>query len=778
MGLHAAAIVGLAATGNQLHRHGLLVAATPPAATSIWALTRLDQAEPATAATSWVGGLDLEFAFRVGDLALLMTILVSGIGTLIFIYAFGYFRPGAVGVHLFTINLLAFSTSMLGLVWSESVWTLFVFWELTSITSFMLVGHKNSDPAVRLAARRALLITAAGGLVLLAGLLVLVDQTGTGRLSEMPPITGTAATLAAVLVLVAAATKSAQVPFHVWLPGAMAAPTPVSAYLHSATMVKAGVLLVALAGPILGPAEGWRTLGLVFGLASLLWGAFGALRHDDAKLVLAWGTISQLGLMIALLSIGEGKATFAAISMVLAHAVFKAPLFMVVGEIDVRTGTRSLSELSGLWRSMPVAFVVAALSAASMAGVPPLLGFAAKEAAVEAALTVEGRDGWLILALVALGSTFTVAYTVRFLIGVFGPGQRAVDPGQTEADGTATEPVAVPVPSPASAALRWPQAVLAACSVLGFVFIGAANDLVIPAATALDDKASVYELHRWPGLTTGLAISVGIVAVGAGLGWLAARTQLTAPAPVGANSADRMTDQVVVLARRLTGRIQHGSLPVYVATMSATAAVVTIPFAWSIDFDALYWWDRPIQGVLALLVIGACAVAAPLRTRLAAAIGLGAVGLAVTGLFVVNGAPDLVLTQLLVETVIVVGFVVGLGHLALRFPRTGQQWRVVRLVVSAAASLGVAVALAGAASAPVGEPPIRELTEQAAETGGGNNVVNVILTDARGLDTLGEVVVLAVVAVGVLALATTRRPTAEETENQQASHSDTIGTSR
>ncbi|MEM9564009.1 MAG: hydrogen gas-evolving membrane-bound hydrogenase subunit E [Actinomycetota bacterium] len=746
LGLHVLVVGVLTLGGSALGRRSLLVAAVAPATTTVWALSRLSADEPATASVAWVDRLDLELAFRVNDLGILMTLLVSGIGTLVFVYAFGYFSPTAAATTRFTTTLLSFSTAMLGLVWSDSVWTLFLFWELTSITSFLLVGHKDVDPAVRAAARRALMITVAGGLALMAGLVVLVDATGTGRLSEMGPVTGTSATVAAVLVLAGAATKSAQVPFHMWLPGAMAAPTPVSAYLHSATMVKAGVLLVALASPILSDANGWRTLGLVLGLGSMLWGAIGALRHVDGKLILAWGTISQLGFMIALLSIGSPKATFAGISVLLAHAVFKAALFMVIGEVDVRTGTRRIDELNGLARSMPVAFAVAVASGASMAGVPPLLGFAAKEAAIEAAIKLDGADQLIIGGLIILGSTLTVAYTLRFLIGVFGSG-----------DGPPTDVAAL------RPAMAGPSAVLGVLSVAGFVFIGAANRLAIDAAAGLDPGAAEFKLYRWPGLTMAFMISAGIVAVGSGLGWVLAGPRARVPAPIGANTVDLLVDRTIHGARKLTARMQHGSLPVYVATMGATAAVASSPFVGAVDLSEIYLWDSPAQGALALLIVVAAVATTLLDTRLAAALALGVVGIGVSGLFAVQGAPDLVLTQLLVETVIVVGFVVGLGHLTRRFPRSQATWRATRVTVSILVAAGVVIGLAATASGPTGQAPIEALTTESVDVGGGNNIVNVILTDMRALDTLGEIVVLAIVATGILALAGSARTTRETT---------------
>ncbi|NNK92569.1 MAG: DUF4040 domain-containing protein [Acidimicrobiia bacterium] len=745
---HVVVVSGLSIAGDRLGRHVFAVAALPPALTALWALARLGDEPPMTASVEWVEGLDLELAFSVGPLATLLTVIVSGIGLLVFIYSAGYFAEGATGTGRFAATLLAFSAAMVGLVWSDSIWTLFLFWELTSITSFLLVGHKDVDPVARAAARRALLITVAGGLALLAGFVIVADEAGSARLSEMGPVDGAAATVAALLVMVGAATKSAQVPFHVWLPGAMAAPTPVSAYLHSATMVKAGVVLVAVAAPVFTEVGAWGPTGVGLGLATMIWGAIGALRHLDAKLILAWGTVSQLGLMVALLSIGTGKATFAAVSVLTAHAVFKAALFMVVGEIDVRTKSRRIDELSGLWRTMPVPFAVAVVSGASMAGVPPLLGFPAKEAAVEAALGLEGVEAVVVLFGVIVGSVLTVAYTVRLLLGLF-----------------ATKPELAPTAvASVRVGLAAPVATLGVISVAGFVFLGSITGAVRPAAVDVDPAASVYALLRWPGLTTALYLSSAIVLVGAALGTAVAGRRVPVPAAIGADAVDGIIDGVLDVARWIAGRVQHGSLPVYLVTMAGTAAVATLPFALAIDVDVIRAWDNGAQAVLAVLVVAAAGASTTVRSRIGAALGLGVVGLGVAGLFVAHGAPDLVLTQLLVETVVVVGFVVGLGHLTRRFPPAGVIWRGVRVVVSALIGTAVTVALLASASGSAGEPPITTLVDEAKTVGGGNNVVNVILTDIRALDTLGEILVLAVVAVGIVALAAPAalRPDASE----------------
>ncbi len=752
LALHAVVVVALSFVGRRLGRRSLWVAAVPMAVTAVWSATRLGSSETVTAGFQWVPDLDVAIEFRVDALGALLSLMVSGIGALVCVYAFGYFKPTAASMGRFAATLLAFSAAMVGLVWADSVWTLFIFWELTSITSFLLVGFKHADPVARIAARRALVITAGGGLSLLAGFVLFVDAAGTARLSEIGPITGATANAAAILILFAAATKSAQFPFHVWLPGAMAAPTPVSAYLHSATMVKAGVILVAVIAPAFQDSDVWKPLGLSFGLVTMVWGAVGALRHVDAKLILAWGTVSQLGLLIALLAIGTPKATFAAISILVAHAVFKAALFMVVGEVDVRVGTRNINELSGLRRAMPVSFAVAVISGASMAGIPPLLGFPAKEAAIEAVLGLSGAEFAVVGGLIIGGSVLTVAYTTRLLIGMFG----------------ATAPMADREVTPRLAAMSVPEVTLAAVSVLGFVTLGWVTGVIRPAVVTVAPGADVYSLLRWPGLTDAFLTSLVIVVAGLVVGSLLARRHVVSgPVARGAANVDWTIDGVGRAARQIAGRVQHGSLPLYLATTVVVVCVAAAPFIGQIDTDTLYWWDNRAEAVLVLMIVAVAISATVVSSRLGAALVLGAVGFSVAGLFVAYGAPDLVLTQLLVETVIVIGFVVGLGRLATRFPTPTRLWTAGRLVVAGAMATAVAVALAGSAGTPVGEAPVRQLAETAQTEGGGKNVVNVILTDTRALDTFGEIIVLMVVAVGILTLSTRRgrtRPAAADVD--------------
>ena len=731
--LHVAVCVLLAAASRRLGRNGLLVGAVPPAVTAVWAATRLGDHQPETADVAWVPGLDLAMTFRVDAFVDIMTLIVSGIGFGVFVYAYGYFAPGAAGIGRFAATLLAFSTAMLGLVWADSVWSLFVFWELTSVTSFLLIGHKNTDKQAQGAARQALMITAGGGLVLLAGLLLVTRSAGTTLISEMMPVDGATATLGAVLVMVGAATKSAQVPFHPWLPSAMVAPTPVSAYLHSATMVKAGVVLVAVMGPALGGLPAWKACGLAFGITSIFWGAIGALRHRDAKLVLAWGTVSQLGMLITLFSVGTAKAVLAAVTLLVAHALFKGALFLIVGEIDVRAGTRNIDELGGLARSMPVACTVAVLAGLSMAGAPPLLGFVAKETAIKAALALDGAEEWIVGFGVIGGSVLTVAYTARFLVAVFGPGPETTL-------------------GPRRHALSVPAAVLGLAGLVGYAALGPLDDVLGSAATRLA-AAEVSDLHRWPGLTLDLGISAIVLVLGASLGLVMSRRLGRVPVEYGARWTDASIEATMAFGRATSARLQHGSLPVYLVTMAGTAALAALPFLGDVSLDHVVAWDTPMQAVLAVTIIGAAVALSFVGTRIAAGLALGAAGIAVAAVFVVHGAADLALTQLLVEAAIVVGFVLAFGHLSRSFPRVGLRWRAVRMTVAGLGGAAVVVGLAAASHNRVAAPPLAEMAAASVDEGGGSNIVNVILTDIRALDTLGEVLVLATVALGVLALA-------------------------
>src|SRR3954451_2150071 len=438
----AAVGFALVATGAPLGRRAFLVAAAALALVGVWVTTQLGRVvdgRPPTAHARWVDGLGLTIDLRLDGAAAIMTLVVTVVGVAVLVYATRYFSRDAPDLGRLAGLLVLFAGAMVGLVLANQLLVLYTCWELTSITSYLLIGNRHTESRARAAALQALLVTGAGGLALLAGFVLLGQAAGTYRLSTLlahPPPGTTPVKVALVLILIGAFTKSAQYPFHAWLPGAMAAPTPVSAYLHSATMVKAGVFLVARFAPMFAEATLWRPLVMGIGCATLVFGGLRALRQHDLKLLLAFGTVSQLGLLMVLLGAGTGATATAGWELLLAHAAFKATLFMVVGIIDHQTGTRDIRVLAGLRRGWRPLEIVAIGAAASMAGVPLSAGFIAKEYAFDS-LGHAFSGGGAVLALVVAGSTLTVAYAVRFYWGAFVEPRRRADPSAAEPSGPA-----------------------------------------------------------------------------------------------------------------------------------------------------------------------------------------------------------------------------------------------------------------------------------------------------------------------------------------------------
>ncbi len=714
------------------------VAALLPAATLVWALA---DAGPAlgpgiAASTAWAPGLGLEFSFRLDALALAMIVLVSGLGAVILVYAIGYFGRDSPDATRNAALLLAFAGAMLGLVLADDLFTLYVFWELTSVASFLLVGQSGEAREARRAAVQALLVTVLGGLAMLLGFVLLGEAAGTYRISEIlaDPPRGGVVPVALVLILLGAFTKSAQLPFHPWLPAAMVAPTPVSAYLHAASMVKAGVYLVARLSPGFADVAAWWVPILVVGLGTMLVGGFRALRESDLKRVLAFGTVSQLGFLMVLFGGGGRIAAMAGIAMLLAHGLFKAPLFMAVGTIDHATGTRDLRALSGLLRSMPGTAVAAALAALSMAGIPPLLGFVGKEAAFEAFLDLDGARGWITALGLLAGSVFTVAYSARFLWGAF-----ARKPG--------LEPTPVHAPGPSLTAPTW------LCALAGPA-LGLAYPLVDAVAAGYAGPGE-YHLALWHGLGSPLLFSA--LAVAGGL--LVFRTPLPERRfPLDAQRGyDRVVGGLGRVAVVVTGRLQVGSLPVYLGTI--LLVVVLLPGLATL-LAGIWPGDQPLFSTALQLPLGITVVASALavvraRRRFTAVLLVGVIGYGVGGLFILDGAPDLALAQFLVETLSLVVFVFVLRRLPAHFTdeppaRRAQLPKAVIATVGGVMVAGIAVVLSGARTAP----PIAtaDYVRLAPDGAGAENVVAAIVVDFRALDTVGEIGVLFIAAAGVASL--------------------------
>ncbi len=731
------ALATVIAVGGARLRRGLLpLAMTPFAAQLVIVVT--GSWDGGVETTEWLPTLGVDLTFRVDSLTRLLTAVVAAIGLLIVVYSGRYVADAARRVRFLAL-IVVFTGGMAGLVASDNIFGLFVFWEVTTIASYLLIGFDDAKAGARAAALQAALVTTAGGLAMLAGFILLAQAAGTpslGGIIAAPP-DGTLGTVATGLVLLGAFTKSAQFPFHFWLPGAMAAPTPASAYLHSATMVKAGIVLLVLLAPGFADQPIWSIGVTSVGLVTMSMGAAQALRQHDLKLLLAHGTVSQLGFMVALIGVG---LTGVALAVLVAHAVFKAALFLVVGVIDKETGTRDIRRLSGLRRSSPALAFVAAVAALSMAGIPPLLGFATKEAAFDALIT---EGAWAVLGIGAVASALTVAYAARFWTGAFAELPHRVDR---------------PRVGRIDLALLAPPALLAGASIVLGLLPAPLGEM---AGNATD---TTVKLVLWPGWKPALAVSAVVVAMG-GLYHVASGRDWASPndvrrrierwrVPRAQSIYEAAVRSLNTTADRVTGIVQNGSLPVYLAVILTTVFVVT-GTTWLATHDAApdtpftNGWAEPAIGVVA---IAAAFAATRAQRRMAAALLLGAVGFSVAGIYVSFGAPDLALTQLLVETFTIALFAFVLSRLPRQFGEAPKSLsRPVRLTVAALAGVFVTAAALLATSATP-QRTVAEFYVDQAEPAGGRNVVNVILTDFRALDTLGEIMVLAAAGVGVAAL--------------------------
>lgn len=702
---------------------------------------------------AWMPTLGVDLSLRISGYETLFLLLVSFIGGLIVIYA-GAYLHGHPHLGRFYLVILLFMASMLGVIAADDILLLFVFWELTSITSFILVGFKHTDPVARKAALQALLVTGGGGLALLAGLLMVMQITGTNLISELPLHTEAMAAsplfpAAFLLILLGAFTKSAQVPFHFWLPGAMAAPTPVSAYLHSATMVKAGVILLAKLWPAMSQHELWTPIVAPVGAATLLTGAVLAVMQTDLKKLLAYTTVSILGGLTMLLGFGDPYSLKVAMLLALTHGLYKGSLFMVAGTIDHATGTRDVRRLSGLLKAMPLLAVTGVLAALSMAGVPPALGFISKELFYEAQLEQPGA-GWLWLAVGFAASAFGV--TVALIVGVrpfFGkPG----DAGVHHAPGLG---------------MVLPPTILAVLGLLcGFLPALVDGAIVGPAAGSLGADPDHPYLTLWHGFTIVLALSALTLAAG----YLAYRLRDRLAAIPAALERwrwitptalyDTCLDGVLNFGARLTLIIQNGNLRHYVRwTLVVASALIVYAAVLSVR-TFLNYEGQPANALVLAVVFLLCVASVGsvmVNSRLTAILCLGGVGYAVAMLFALFAAPDLAITQLLVETLTVVLF----SFVILKLPEIrnirSRRRRSVDMAIAAFAGLAMAAMAWQAMQFRAADSIAPGLVERSVPEAYGRNVVNVILVDFRALDTLGEILVLALAGVGVVAVLASRR---------------------
>jgi multicomponent Na+:H+ antiporter subunit A len=704
--------------------------------------------------TVWVRDLGIHLAFRLDGLALLFALLITGIGTLVVIYASGYLA-GHLYEGRFYLMLLAFLSAMLGLVLADNLLTLFLFWELTSFTSYLLIGFENQKPEARSAALQAFLVTGGGGLALLGGLVLLGMAGGNYQISELVGMRSTLAghaffLPAMLLILLGAFTKSAQFPFHFWLPNAMAAPTPVSAYLHSATMVKAGVYLLARMVPVFSASPWWQAIVTGIGLLTMLVGAFLALNNSDSKRILAYSTISSLGTMTMLLGIGSDEAVKAAVVFLLAHALYKGALFMIAGAIDHETGTRDVDQLGGLRVKMPLLAGLAGLAALSLAGFGPLLSFISKELLFEA--TLASQDAWVILIPAAI---FSSAVSVALALIL------TVRPFFGELKSTPLPPHEPPV------SLWLGPAVLGVLGLAMGLFPRAVSIyLAEPAVRAVVEAPVEVGLSLWHGLNLALGMSVFVVALGVLLyfGWNAWRKQVIRLTPVlrwgpeaGYNWSIDLLNWIAGVQTRL---LQNGYLRYYLLTV--VLATVLLVGSLLLLRGGLHWPER-LTGVyfyeaaLAVLIVIAAITAVRSHSRLGSIAAMGVVGYSIALIFMQFGAPDLAMTQFLIESITVVLFVFAFYHLPKFNPLGPPGPRLVHTAVAAIVGSLMTGLVLSVVQVDLFPSISQYFIDNSISLAHGRNIVNVILVDFRGFDTMGEITVLAAAAAGVYTVLKYRR---------------------
>ncbi|WP_197224243.1 Na+/H+ antiporter subunit A [Lysinibacillus sphaericus] len=746
-----------------------------------------------TAKLPWIPSLDISFVSYLDGLSLLFSLLITGIGSLVVLYSIFYLDKHKEKLYNFYVYLLLFMSAMLGVVQSDHLITLYFFWELTSISSFLLIGYWYNRDASRLGALKSMMITVGGGLMMLGGFVLLYLMGGTYSIRELMVMAPNLVdhplfTWSLVLLLLGAFTKSAQFPFYIWLPDAMEAPTPVSAYLHSATMVKAGIYLVARFTPIFAASELWVWLVTGIGILTLFWGSFFAVKQTDLKGILAFSTVSQLGLIMSLLgasavafhaneSVDTIKfAAFAAIFHLINHATFKGSLFMIAGIIDHETGTRDIRKLGGLMSIMPISFTVAAIGSLSMAGLPPFNGFLSKEMFLTAMLALQkfeffGFDTWGVLfPIVAwVASIFTFIYSFYFVFRTFN--------GNYKPEQLPHKPHEAPIGMLVSPML------LAGLVVLIFFipnFIG--DTFVKPAVLAI--QPFLYEVPQdidihvsaWHGINPELLMTIGIIIIGVLLfvslpKWQGMYQRFPKAFTLN-NAYDKIMQGLDVGLNRLSRLYMTGSMRHYLLYMFSGIAIIVIgslfvknAFSFSFQETAPI---RPYEIILVVVLLIGTAITILAKSRLTAIIGLGSVGYTVALFFVIFNAPDLALTQLVIETISVALFLMAFYHL----PKLGKReermrFQLNRAVVSITIGAMVTLVALSAHSQKLIPSISKYYEETVYSLAGGGNIVNVILVDYRGFDTLFEITVLGIAGMAILAMIKLRMNRKEKTHENK-----------
>jgi multicomponent K+:H+ antiporter subunit A len=700
----------------------------------------------------WLPALGLNANFFLDGLGLLFAGLILGIGLLIILYA-RFYLAKSDPMGQFYSYLMLFQGAMVGIVLSDNILLLLVFWELTSLSSFLLIGYWKHLPEGRQGARMALAVTGGGGLAMIAGMLILGNIVGsydlTVILQNKEAIQASDWYLPAlILILLGAFTKSAQFPFHFWLPHAMAAPTPVSAYLHSATMVKAGLFLMARMWPVLAGTPEWFWIVSTAGLVTMVMAAKIAFFKDDLKALLAFSTVSHLGLITMLLGFGTRAAATVAVFHIINHATFKAALFMTAGIVDHEAHTRDLRRLGGLRHLMPITFGIALLASLSMAGIPPLNGFLSKELMLEEAAHTAWITPWAMGVLATIGALFSVAYSFRFLAhGFLGPVREDYPHNPHD-------------PGPG---LWGAPAFLALLVVLiGLFPMATAAWLVDAAAVAVTGETVAVKIYHWHGLEA-VALWMSLAAIGGGLMMLGAFPRLraiwdAAPRPEAKRIFDGLVEPLAAGARGVTQAVHNSSLS---RTIAVAVLAIAAAAAWAFSGGghlpgnrALLPVDPLVAVVWAVMLIAALATPFFHRNRLVALILTGVVGLIIAPLFALFSAPDLALTQISVEVVTILLMLLALNYLPKTTPvESPGPRKLFDAAVAGVAGVGIGwLSWAMMTRAPAFEPISHFHLAQSKPGAGGTNAVNTIIVDFRGYDTFGEIIVLGIAALVIYAL--------------------------
>lgn len=732
-----------------------------------------------TSSFNWIPSLDISVISYIDGLSLLFSLLITGIGSLVVLYSIFYLDKTREQLHYFYVYLMLFMTAMLGIVQSDHMISLYFFWELTSISSFLLIGYWYKRDRSRFGALKSMMITVFGGLMMLGGfvLLSIIGDTYSIRelLAQAPELANHPWFVwSLVLVLLGAFTKSAQFPFYIWLPDAMEAPTPVSAYLHSATMVKAGLYLVARFTPIYASSEVWIWLVTGIGVLTLFWGSFFALKQTDLKGILAFSTVSQLGLIMSLLGAGAISfhtgvednplfkfAAFAAIFHLINHATFKGSLFMIAGIIDHETGTRDIRKLGGLMSLMPISFTIAMIGSFSMAGLPLFNGFLSKEMFLTSMLSLPefnffAFDTWGILLLIIawIASVFTFVYSFYFVFRTF-TGKHKPDLLPKQAH---EAPIGMLI-SPAILGILV-VAIFFIPNVIGDTLVKPAVLAIQPYLYSSTDEIEIH-ISAWHGLKPEFWMTIGIIVLGFLLYWTLSKWQPLYEKFPKKFSLNQLYDSLMFLSEtgtnRLSGLYMTGYMRSYLVYMFTGIIILTISTVFIKDaFDISFATLAPIRFyelIIALVLVAGTITILVAKSRLTSIIALGAVGYSVALFFVIFNAPDLALTQLVIETVSVALFLLAFYHLPnINRHENRMKFRLGNALVAFGVGVMVTIVALSAHSQKLVSSISSYYEETVYSEAGGGNIVNVILVDYRGFDTLFEIAVLSIASLGIIGM--------------------------